>query len=281
MKIVAALTLSIFLAGFGGSALAKEPVEVDKSQYNFFNPVPDHLLREIAGDRPDGTESPTTVDAGRIQIEMSFVDWSRDENAGVESEAISAGATNVRIGLLNDLELQVLFDVWTREEIDVAGFPTERSEGFSDITLRPKFNIWGNDGGSSALAIMPAVKIPTGTELSNDEVEGAIIVPFGMDLTDRLGLGLMAEVDWVYDEEDDDYDTELFHTAVLGYDLTDTIGVYAEYIGIAGESAYQPYFSGGVTVGLSENAVFDVGAVVGLNDNANDIQVFTGITVRF
>ena len=253
----------------------------DKSSYHLFNPVPDDQLRELTGDRPDGTESPTTVDAGHFQFEVSSVDYLRNRNAEGDLDALTAGATNVRIGLLSDLELQVIFDLYAREEFDPAGGRTEISEGFSDITLRPKLNLWGNDEGPSALAIMPAIKIPTGTELSNGEVEGGIVVPFGTDLADGVGLGLMAEVDWVYNEESDDYDTELFHTAVVGFDVTDALGVYLEYIGIAGEDAYQPSFSGGVTCLVDENLQLDAGAVVGLNENADDLQIFTGFTIRF
>ena len=252
----------------------------NKSSYHLFHAVPDNQLREMAGDRPDGTESPTTVDAGRIQIEMSLIDYARDKSDGVDFEAITAGATNVRIGLLKDLELQVLFDSYTREEVQ-AGAVSDTVDGFSDVTLRPKYNVWGNDGGSSALAVMPALKIPTDTDLSNGEFEGAIIIPFGMDLTSRLGLGLMAEVDWVYDEESDDYDTEFFHTAVVGIDINDSVGAYVEYIGIAGAGDYQPFFSGGLTLSVTENLVLDAGAVVGLDDSAQDLQVFSGFTVRF
>lgn len=282
MKIAAAFTATFILVSAAADLCAKEPIrDPDKSQYHLFNPTPDDQLREMVGDRPDGTESPTTVDAGHVQIEMSFVDWARDRDGGAEFEAITTGATNVRIGLLNDLELQILFDIYSDQEFEAPRFPTETAEGFSDITLRPKLNIWGNEGGSTALALMPAVKIPTGTALSKDEVEGAIIVPFGMDLTDRLGLGIMAEVDWVYDANEDGYDTELFHTVVLGYDVTDSLGVYIEYIGIAGDAPYQSYLSSGMTLGLNPNTALDVGAVVGMNDDSQDIQVFSGITVRF
>ena len=252
----------------------------DAASYHLLRPVPSEQLREITGDRPDGTESPTTVDAGHVQIEMSLIDYSRDREPGTSVEAIATGATNLRIGLLTDLELQVLFDSYTREEVESAGV-TDRTAGFSDITLRPKFNLWGNDSGPTALAIMPAVKIPTSTDLSNDEIEGALVVPFGMDLSDRFALGLMAEIDWVYDETDNDYDSELFHTAVLGFAFNDAIGIYVEYIGIAGSGAYQPFFSSGATMKLSENLVLDAGTVIGLNDAANDLQIFSGFTVRF
>lgn len=50
---------------------------------------------------------------------------------------------------------------------------------------------------------------------------------------------------------------------------------------IAGEDDYQPYISGGATLAISENLILGAGAVVGLNDDANDLQVFSGFTVRF
>src|SRR5687767_13300570 len=45
----------------------------DKSQYTLFNPVPRDMRRELSPDRPDRTESPFTVDAGHVQVELSFV----------------------------------------------------------------------------------------------------------------------------------------------------------------------------------------------------------------
>ena len=47
---------------------------------------------------------------------------------------------------------------------------------------------------------MPFVKIPTGTAVSNYEWEGGLIVPWSTTLTETIGLGLMAEFDYVYNE---------------------------------------------------------------------------------
>jgi len=44
----------------------------DKRRYNLFHPTPDALLREMATDRPDKTESAYSVDAGHYQIEMDY-----------------------------------------------------------------------------------------------------------------------------------------------------------------------------------------------------------------
>lgn len=254
----------VVFAGIGllGPLQAEEP-------YHLFNPVPAPQLRPLSADRPDTTESPITVDAGHLQLEMSLLDYTRDGDL----ETYVAGAMNLKLGLLENTDLQMVFDLHTWGD---------EGEGFRDVTLRLKQNIWGNDGGKTALALMPFVKIPTGTELSNGEAEGGFIVPFSIDLADGLGVGLMAEVDWVYDGATGDYATDFVHTAVLGLDLTENLGLYTEYLGITHElGAYESYFSMGLTRAVGENILLDVGALAGLNRAAADFEVFTGMTVRF
>jgi hypothetical protein len=54
----------------------------NKSRYNLFNPTPEKLLRELASDRPDQTEGPTTVDAGHWQFEMDFATFTYNRSLG-------------------------------------------------------------------------------------------------------------------------------------------------------------------------------------------------------
>lgn len=123
--------------------------------------------------------------------------------------------------------------------------------------------------------------MPTGTELSNGQFEGGLISPFQTNLTDRVGLGLMAEIDYFYNDIYDDYQVEFLHTIVLGFDLTERVGLYTEYIGIAGLSAYQTYGAGGMTLSVTEDLVFDCGAQIGLNSDSEEIGAFCGFTKRF
>src|SRR5205814_5062766 len=62
-----------FLGLFQVDSFAEE--RADKSGYNLWRPVPDSLLREMATDRPDKTESAFTVDAGHYQIEMDVLSY--------------------------------------------------------------------------------------------------------------------------------------------------------------------------------------------------------------
>ncbi len=61
--------------------------------------------------------------------------------------------------------------------------------------VRLKHNIWGNDGGTTAFAVMPFIKLPTNTLADlNDDVEGGVIVPLAIDIGHGMGLGLMSEI---------------------------------------------------------------------------------------
>lgn len=282
------LCLAAALLAIGPPSLAQPAAE--KNQYHLFNPTPDELLRELSPDRPDGTESPTTVDAGHFQIELSFIDYARDEDDDVET--LSLFDTNLKVGLTNNTDLQLIFQAYAQERTDTPT-GTMEVEGFSDVTLRLKVNLWGNDpapgspqlfGLDTAVGVMPFVKIPTGTDLSNDHAEGGFIIMLGLDVSDKFGLGFMLESGVVYDEDDDDYDGEFVHTAVLGFDVSGPLGAYVEYIGVVStdtDSDYQAYFSGGFTYAIKRDLLLDIGARFGMTTAAEDAVVFMGLTWRY
>ncbi len=282
------LLFAVALAfGADRDAVAQQS-EADKSSYNLFNPTPRHLMRDLSADRPDITESPITVDAGHVQLELSFLDYRRDDRTSdnTEFEAWTVGATNIKFGLLHNVDLQFVFDAYTDEDtFDEAAGTASSAQGFNDIQFRLKINLWGNDGGETAFAVMPFIQLPVGSdELTSDHVEGGLIFPFGTELGDGWGLGLMAEVDWVYDQDDGNYDTDFVHTAVLGHEIMGPLGGYVEYVGIIsgdGDSDYQSLIGTGLTYALSADVVLDVGANFGLTKAAEDVNVFAGVTVRF
>ena len=265
-------------------ALIAQDVAKDKAGYHLFNPTPEHLMRPLAADRPDATESPITVDAGHAQIEISFLSYSRSSAGGDEVEAWTVLDANVKLGLLDNVDLQFVFGVYGEESIDPVGGPETNLQGFGDLQIRTKVNLWGNDGGKTAFGVMPFVKVPTSTELSNGEVEGGIIAMLGWDAGDTWGLGFQAEVDFVYDEAEDDLDTEFSHTAVLGFEVTEPLGAYLEYVGVVSpgsEADYQVVLSTGLTYALSADVVLDAGTQIGLIDSAVDLSLFVGTTLRF
>lgn len=233
-------------------------------------------LRDLAADRPDATESPITVDKGHWQVETSVIDFSKD----FKFEALTYAETNLKYGLSDTIDLQFIFAPYVEERDKTEGKVNE-SSGLSDLTLRLKWNLWGNDGGETAFALFPYIKIPTQTEVSNEHWEGGVILPFAYQINERLGLGLQAEFAYVWDDSDWDHDLSFSHTVVLGYALSDDWGVYGEYLGVAGDHSYQTYFSGGCTYSVTAMLQLDIGAIIGLNDASDDLNVFTGFTRKF
>lgn len=234
------------------------------------NPGMGTTLRDLAADRPDATESPVTVDKGRWQVEMSVVDYAKD----FQFEAWTWAETNLKYGVTDSVDVQLVFSPFVEERAGGV-----RSEGASDLTVRVKWNLWGNDEGKSAFALFPYVKIPTDTDVSNGRWEGGLILPFAYQINEKLGFGTQAE--FAYEWDGGEYDLEFLHTAVLGYSLTEKVGVYGEYLGVAGGHSYEAYASGGVAYAVTPLFQLDAGAIVGLNDAAEDLNVFTGFTVKF
>lgn len=66
-------------------------------------------MRELTPDRPDKTESPYTVDARHFQLEMSFAEYIQSRNENVRTKAWNIAPVNLKAGLLNNMDLQFIF----------------------------------------------------------------------------------------------------------------------------------------------------------------------------
>jgi hypothetical protein len=268
---------AIAVACASGRASAAEPVGAEKSAYTLFNPTPRGLMRGMSTDRPDTTESPFTVDAGHLQVELSVAEYARD--AG--SEEWDVLPTNFKVGVLNNVDVQ--FVIVPYADIDSDDAP--HAAGFGDAQLRVKVNLWGNDGGDTALAVMPFVQFPAGeNDLTSGHAEGGLIVPFAFSIDEKTGATVMAEADFLRDDDNDGWDTELVHSATVSRDLTESLGVYLEYVGVlplgGGDADYEAYGDTGVTYAVSDDVQLDAGVNVGLTDNAEDLRVFAGVSFR-
>ena len=101
----------LFLGGWIASGVrAQEAPMPDKSGCDLFHPVPDGSLRELSPDRPDKTESPYTVDAGHSMLEMDFANFTYDKTGGTTMKAWNAGDFNFKAGLLDNMDIQFLYD---------------------------------------------------------------------------------------------------------------------------------------------------------------------------
>ncbi len=261
----------------------------DKSNFTLFNPVPVSSLREMNTDRPDKTESPFTVDAGHFQIELDLATYSYDRhNAardGTLVRAWSVAPMNLKIGLLNQLDVQFVLQpyLYVHTSDPVAGVARQR--GFGDITTRVKWNLWGNDGGTTALALMPYVKLPTNQDgLGNHSVEGGLIVPLAVELPAGWGLGLMTQFDVVRDGASRGYHPEFVNSITFSHDLVGNLGGYAEFFSSVNPERGADWVGTvdvGLTYALTKNLQLDAGINLGVTRAADDWSPFIGLSWRF
>ncbi len=268
--------------------MAAEPLP-DKSHHHLFKPTLRASMREMSTDRPDQTESPHTVDAGHFQVEMDFVnatfDSDRSGGGDVRTRDYSVLPLNLKVGLLNNVDLQFVLDTHVNSRIEdrVASTVGEAS-GFGDVQTRLKINLWGNDSGSTAFAMMPFVKWPLAkSSLRNGETEGGVIFIVGCKLPGDWSSAVMTEADFV-SSGIGGYDTEFVNSITFSHAIVGKLAGYLELFTVAStarDSRWQGQADVGFTYGLNDNTQLDFGCNFGVTKSAPDFNPFVGLSFRF
>ena len=250
--------------------------------------------REMSTDRPDKTESPHTVPSGRFQIETDIVNLTQDKSnvtdpttgAGVEVTTREYGiaTSNLKYGLANDLDLQVVVETHKIAETETSG-QTDRVSAFGDTTVRLKWNLSGNDDGDVAMALMPYAKLPTnGGALGNKSVEGGLIVPIGFSLPQDWDAGVMGVISKDRNADDKDDHTTFVSSFTFSHDIANDLGGYLEYYS---ESSTEPgaqwiaTADAGLTYKFTPELQGDIGCNFGVTEAAPDLNPFLGVAARF
>jgi hypothetical protein len=281
---------ALILALVAGRATASED---EKSQYTLFNPTPDRLLRDLTTDRPDITEVPFTVDAGRVQTETDIVSYarSRPDAEGAVSDSWDFVPTNVRIGLTHASELSLVFQPYSiiRTRLrDPLG--TTRNSGIGGVDVRAKFNLWGNDTferpGDTAFALLPYVTLPTDRSngISPDGVEGGTVMIFQVKLSEKFGLGINTGVHVIRNSDVPGHHAEYTGSASLAYEWTTAFSTYYEVA--ARLNTDNPLgdiavLATGFTYKLTKNLQFDGGVRFGATRAADRVSPFIGVSARY
>lgn len=249
----------------------------EKGQFNLFNPVPDSLMRGFETDRPDATESPITVDAGHFQLETDLLSTNFLDNGGVSSTSYSFAVMNFKAGITNTTDLQVIISPYYTEDITVNNITKENS-GFGGVTIRLKQNIWGNDGGNTALGIIPFVNF---SSPGSEEITGGVIVPLAVALPGKWGFSTQAAFLADENEAQDGHVMNLLVSAVVSRELFENFGIFAEgliFQNTETETTEQ-YIHGGFGYEFIENVKADAGIFYGIKD-ISPTTFFLGVSVR-
>ena len=262
-----------------------KPTPYDSAHFSWRKSVPRDRLRELQPDRPGVTESPFTVDAGHLQVEVDAV---RLRNSGSGSEQQSRelhfGYTNVKLGLSRRTDLQVELPVYTvvKERAPGSSDWQERNTGFGDVTLRLKHNFLGDDHERPlALAVIGYVTMPTGGAAGQGGAEYGLVLPLDLELSDNLNVEAQLETDLNYDRETNRRYVRLMPSTALEYDFTKKLGIVAETV--AQWNTQQRRWLASLNIApifkVTDNLQLDVGTHLALN-RLSDHEYFVGFTLR-
>lgn len=236
--------------------------------------------REMSTDRPDTTESPFTLQPGRMQLEMSFASRERDSQDGVRTTAWEVAPFNLRFGLTPSVEGGFFFLPYQRVTEESAGERATR-DGVGDFTLRTKWNLRGNDQPDFGLGVMFDLTLPTAPRaFGSRKIEAALTFPTAFELGGGWGGGAMTSLQLTRRDDGARRPTWL-NTFTVSRDLVGDLGGFLEFASIAGDGAHVLTFNCGVTHALNPNLQLDAGVNIGVSRTAPDLLWFAGLSRRF
>lgn len=232
----------------------------------------------LTTDRPDFTESTSTVPRGHFQVEAGTT-LNRVEDV----DSTTFGELLVRIGTGDSWELRLGVGSYSRVET-----PGDTASGLEDPSVGVKIRFTEDAEqlapGQPAASLILLTSVPEGDEdLTADEWVPQSKLALGWSLTPRLSLSSNLIYAYAVDE-----DAERFHQlgASLsgGISVTDRIGAFVEWFGFSEETEDGPsthYVDGGITFLINNDLQVDARVGTGLNDADPDWFVGIGGGIRF
>jgi len=272
-----------------GSALAQtdgKPAP-DKSQYWLLNPVPDNLLRSFSTDRPTKSNVPYTVDAGHFQYEMDLFNFASMKTGTVRTDTWLVPNPTLKVGLTSNIDLEFnLAPFASVHSCDSASGISSTISGSSDLFARMKINLWGNDGGTSAFALIPYVKAPTApVGIGNGATEGGVIAPLSFSLPNDFTLLFNSEVDALKDKTGSGHHANFINLVNLSRPIVKDVTLYVELWSDVNNDptakVTQYSFDTALAWTIKPNFQLDVGANFGLNRETPAVEVYIGAAQRF
>ena len=178
------------------------------------------FTQDLVTDRPDQTESSSTVMKESLQIETGALFEFSEEDRTV-NKTILAPSTLFRYGMTDGLEIRLLSQY---ETIKVGG---DKTEGISDLEIGFKVQLLQKDDANTEIAFLSHLIVPTGTEFISSEEYGTINkLSIAHDLDESTALG--------YNVGYDNFgygDGNLTYSIALGKSINDKAGFFIESYG--------------------------------------------------
>ena len=217
--------------------------------------------QKIVTDRPDQTESSSTVPKKSLQIESGMLIKFAEEG-DVSLREIAIPTTLFRYGLGKLIEIRVANTYLNIKEKNTSN----EISGISDLEIGAKIQLFKKESSKTEIAFLSHVVLPTGTKEVSFEKLGTINkLSISHVLTDNIGLGYNLGYNYFGIE-----DGFLTYSLVLGIAVTERVGMYLEPYGSVGIfDEHLANFDAGITYLVKDNFQLDFSFGTGINYTMN------------
>jgi Putative MetA-pathway of phenol degradation len=240
--------------------------------------------KPLESDRPDFTDSSTTVGYRRLQIESGYK-FTQAVAGDPTHNAHDLPEMLVRYGLAERLELRIAWDEGmvfeSRRDRNTGRLMAE--SGSTDMGIGFKYALTQQDKWRPQSAIITSISAPVGSaELSSRQVDVLVNYLYSWDFTKKLSLNCSTGSLWT--AESGDHFSQILQAASLEYELTEKLHVFNEWAVFLrrdfSDNRPQFYYDAGFTYLVTPNFQLDWEAGVGLNHAADGFFTGCGLVIR-
>ncbi|MFK7783160.1 transporter [Psychroserpens sp.] len=228
-------------------------------------------------DRPDATESPSTVAPSFIQIETGGAYESFKDNS-VKTESFTYNTTLVRLGLLDNLELRIGWD-FVEGQTTINGNKLDNiSSGFNPLLFGTKIAIAEEKGWKPQIGFLGHLYLPfTASTDYRPETTGVdVIFAFEHTLSKKSSLGYNIGARW----QDGSPEASYIYSLSYGYSVIEKLGTYIELYGnLPEDNKANHLWNAGITYLISNNVQLDATVGSGITEG-QDILLSAGVSFR-
>jgi hypothetical protein len=229
-------------------------------------------------DRPDVTESSSTVVRKSVQVETGMVyesDKYRQGGTDIETGTFNFATTLVRIGLTKRLEFRAGSE-FTQISEEPKGL-LDGNNGLNGLYVGAKYQLRDSRGGKSEMAIVFGANLPVGNQdIAPSKVQPMAILALSSTLSRHFSLGYNIGGEVLNGDE-----VNFLYSSSLGIGLTDLLGAFVELYGNK-EKNKDPnlLFDTGLTFLLTRKFQLDASTGFALAEDAPDWFINFGFSFR-
>jgi hypothetical protein len=239
----------------------------------------------ICTDRPSKSTGPCTVPLGKWQIETGLVDWTSDRSGGLTTDTVAWGNTAIKYGVSGNADIELWLTPLETLHVHGGGF-SERHSSFGDLLLRVKYALTP-DNAPVQIALDPFVKLPTANhQLGNGKVEGGLLVPIAIPVgKSPFTVSLDPELDLLANQNGAGRHLATQQVVNLGLQLSSKVNVSTEIWAMRdwdpADTGKQASWDVAAAYQPTKKLQFDAGVNFGLNSQTSDVEVYSGVSIRF